>query len=44
MRALDDNGRNKIAECLPDPFQVFSKGGVLFVGNGGERVLAAASR
>jgi len=34
----------KVAECLPEPFQVFSAGGVLLISNGGERVLAAASR
>jgi DNA-binding response OmpR family regulator len=43
IKALRD-GRTKIAECLPDHFEVFSNGGVLFVSNGGERVLAAVSR
>jgi DNA-binding NtrC family response regulator len=34
----------KVSECLPEPFQVFSSGGTLLISNGGERVLAAASR
>lgn len=34
----------RVSECLPDPFQVFSAGGTLLISNGGERVLAAASR
>jgi len=42
VRALGDSDR--VAECLSDPFQVYSKGNVLFVSNGGERVLAAASK
>jgi DNA-binding response OmpR family regulator len=44
IRALVDNGRTRIADCLPDRFEVFSKGGVLFVSNGGERVMAAIDR
>lgn len=34
----------KVSECLPDAFQVFSPSGTLLISNGGERVLAAASR
>lgn len=34
----------KVSECLPEPFQVFSPGGTLLISNGGERVLAAATR
>jgi DNA-binding NarL/FixJ family response regulator len=43
IKALRD-GRSRIADCIPDHFEVFSQGGVLFVSNGGERVLAAVSR
>jgi len=43
IRALAGNGA-KACECLSEPFQVFSKGGVCLVSNGGERVMAAASR
>lgn len=42
IRTLGERGRTGIRECLPDPFQVFSRCGVLLVSNGGERVLAAA--
>lgn len=35
---------SKAYECLPEPFQVFSAGGTLLISNGGERVLAAATR
>lgn len=35
---------SKASECLPEPFQVFSAGGTLLISNGGERVLAAATR
>ncbi len=44
IKALGGHGRSCLVECLSDPFQVFSKGGMLFISNGGERVLAAASR
>ena len=43
IKAVCSSMRN-VAECLPDPFQVFSPGGTLLISNGGERVLAAASR
>lgn len=44
VRVLADHGRTRIADSLPDRFEVFSKGGVLFLSNGGERVLAAIDR
>jgi DNA-binding NtrC family response regulator len=43
VKAVGSSVRN-VSECLPDPFQVFSPGGTLLISNGGERVLAAASR
>ncbi|HQQ25416.1 MAG TPA: response regulator [Methanomassiliicoccales archaeon] len=46
LRAIKAVGSpaHSLSECLPDPFQVFSAGGTLLISNGGERVLAAASR
>ena len=46
LRAIKALGSpvRKITDCLSDPFQVFSAGGVLFISNSGERVMAAASR
>ena len=46
LRAIKAVGSSvrKVTECLPEPFQVFSAGGVLLISNQGERVLAAASR
>ncbi|KAF5074339.1 Transcriptional regulatory protein SrrA [anaerobic digester metagenome] len=43
IRTVGSSARS-VSECLPDPFQVFSAGGTLLISNGGERVLAAASR
>ena len=43
IKAVGSSVRN-VSECLPDPFQVFGPGGTLLISNGGERVLATASR
>jgi hypothetical protein len=46
LRAIKAMGSSvrKVAECLPEPFQVYSAGSVLLISNQGERVLAVASR
>jgi DNA-binding NtrC family response regulator len=43
IKAVSSSVRDA-SECLPEPFQVYSPGGTLLISNGGERVLAAATR